>query len=60
MTTQPGDPETPIEREDGPEAADVPQSDPSGRVDDEDLGSAPTDDDGSALPFADERTAPTA
>jgi len=43
MTTQPGDPETPIEREDGPDAEDVPQGDPSGRVDDENLDSAPTD-----------------
>ncbi len=32
-----GDDNTPIEREDGPETADVPQTDPSGRVDDEDM-----------------------
>ncbi len=39
-----GDDNTPIEREDGPEAADVPPTDPSGRVDDEDMGRADDDD----------------
>ncbi len=39
-----GDNNTPIEREDGPEAADVPPTDPSGRVDDEDMVQAPDDD----------------
>ena len=36
MTNRPDDPETPIERDDAPDAADVPQADPSGRVDEED------------------------
>lgn len=51
MTTQPGDPETPIEREDGPDAEDVPPGDPSGRVDAENLDSAPADVDSSTLPL---------
>ena len=50
MTT-PADPETPIEREDGPEATDVPQADPSGRVDDEDLDSVPDSVDSQSLPL---------
>ena len=51
MTTEPGNPETPIEREDGADPVDVPQSDPAGRVDDEDLDSAPSDADSTTLPM---------
>lgn len=53
MTT-PSDDETPIEREDGPDATDVPQSDPDGRVDDENLDDAPDDVRSQTLPLDDE------
>jgi hypothetical protein len=41
MTSRPDDDETPIERGDAPDAADVPPADPSGRVDGEDLDQGP-------------------
>ena len=53
MTTQNGD-ETPIERPDGPDATDVPETDPSGRVDDEDLEPAPDSYDSQTLPLSKE------
>ena len=52
MTSQRDD-ETPIEREDGPEAADVPQDDPSGRVDGEDQVTGPDGADAGTFPMDD-------